>query len=444
MNLRSTLSVLCFTLCSVIITEQCSKGYPFEHYLGTRTPYRMVSNHSLHKVNFEGCTPKKIWMVVRHGTRNPSDKRIEAMNIRLPEIKELILNSDSLPNEYIKHRDLDLFRKWKSTLDIRDENKLTHEGEEEMLLLAERMQSRLPEIFDNVYSNTSYKFKYTYSQRTKKSAYYFAAGLFGKKTAKDVWFPEPSKRDPILRFYKLCDKWKKDVKETVKESGEHRKFENTEHIQKVVDEVTERLGLENKLSVDDISIMYQTCGFETAWNKKSKSPWCSPFTEDNLKVLEYMEDLRYYWQDGYGYDLSYKQACPAFGDMIAHFDNISDYPKATLYFTHSGTLLKMLAHLGLYKDAEPLTADKYDAMSERKWKTSLIDSFGTNLAFVLYDCDTTKKVLTLHQENIVRLPCCPDQDLCDYKQITDHYNRSIQSCDFVEMCDSSATGSDSE
>lgn len=61
--------------------------------------------------------------------------------------------------DIINNRDLDLFRKWKSKLNVKDEKKLTHEGEEEMLLLAERMQSRFPELFDLMYSNTSYKVK---------------------------------------------------------------------------------------------------------------------------------------------------------------------------------------------------------------------------------------------------------------------------------------------
>lgn len=384
---------LCVTfLCLLVLSQECSKGYPFEHYLGTRTPYRSVSNQSLDKIHYEGCSPKKVWMIVRHGTRNPSTSHIESINRRLPEIKELILNSDKLPNDFIRNRDLDLLRSWKPSLDLDDENKLTHEGEEEMLLLAERMQSRFPEVFDNAYSNTTYKFKYTFSQRTKKSAYYFAAGLFGKNTAKDVWFPEPSKRDPILRFYKLCDKWKKEIKTQVREQGEHKKFHQSPEMIKVVQEVNEKLGLENDLlTVDDIVLMYVACGFETAWNKRSKSPWCSPISENNFKILEYMEDLKYYWQDGYGYDLTYRQACPAFGDMINHFESTNEYPKATIYFTHSGTLLKMLAHLGLYKDVDALTASKYGEMTNRKWKTSLIDSFATNLAFVLYDCEGDRK-----------------------------------------------------
>ncbi|KAL1497696.1 hypothetical protein ABEB36_008614 [Hypothenemus hampei] len=425
--------LLCL-VCLIVASEQCSQPYPFEKYLGTRSPYRLVSNNSFSNVNFEGCDPIKIWMIVRHGTRNPSISNIESINARLPKIRDLIINSDSLPNEFIKNRDLDLFKKWKSRLEVDDETKLTVEGEEEMLLLAERMQNRFPTVFDNIYSNTTYKIKYTFSQRTKKSAYYFAAGLFGKKTAKDVWFPEPSKKDPILRFYKLCDKWKKEIKEPVKDSGEQNKFKESSYMIKVVTEVNKRTGAGNQLSVSDVLLMYITCGFETAWNKYSKSPWCSVFSEENFKVLEYLEDLKYYWQDGYGYDLSYKQACPAFGDMISHFDLTSPYPKTTIYFSHSGTLLKLLAHLGLYKDEQPLTAENFENMRNRKWRTSLIDSFATNLAFILYNCNGTKKILTLHQENFVKLPCCPDSDLCEFTKIYDYYSQSIKSCDFQSMC----------
>lgn len=435
MNLYTKCIVFFVSLFFIVRSEQCSSGYPFEHYLGTRTPYRLVSNNSLQRIHYEGCAAQKVWMIVRHGTRNPSTSNIESVNNRLPEIRDLILDSDSVPNEYVKNRDLDLFRKWKPHLDLRDENKLTHEGEEEMLLLAERMQARFPNVFENVYSNTSYKLKYTFSQRTKKSAYYFAAGLFGKFVAKDVWFPTPSKRDPILRFYKLCDKWNTEIKATVREKGEHKKFAGSSHMQNVVKKVNERLGLNNELSISDISIMYIACGFETAWNKRTKSPWCSLFTEENLKVLEYMEDLKYYWQDGYGHELTYKQACPAFDDMISQFDAPTNLPRATVYFTHSGTLLKLLAHMGLYNDSEPLVASNFEKMSTRLWRTSLIDSFGTNLAFVLFKCGGTKKVLAMHQEKIVRLPTCPDTDLCEYKKVINYYYQSIDSCDFNVMCE---------
>jgi hypothetical protein len=55
-----------------------------------------------------------------------------------------------------------------------------------------------------------------------------------------------------------------------------------------------------------------------------------------------------------------------------------------VYFTHSGTLLKMLAHMELYREEEHLRAADFAKHSNRKWRVSQIDSFGTNLIFVLF------------------------------------------------------------
>lgn len=45
----------------------------------------------------------------------------------------------------------------------------------------------------------AFQFKFTKTQRTKKSAQSFATGLFDMNTARDVYYPEPLKYDPILR-----------------------------------------------------------------------------------------------------------------------------------------------------------------------------------------------------------------------------------------------------
>ncbi|KAJ8975347.1 hypothetical protein NQ317_000275 [Molorchus minor] len=427
------------TICIFIdLSSQCSiTGYPFENHLSSETPYRLVSNKSFYRIQYDGCTPKKIWMVIRHGTRNPSISKIEQINNRLPDIRDFILENDNLPNGFIKNRDLDLFQKWEPTLNAESKKKLTREGREEMLLLAERMQSKFPELFDNIYSNTSFKFKYTHTQRTKKSALYFVTGLFGKNNAKSVWFPEPLKNDPILRFYKSCTKWYKEVKDDPKLKRINKAFEQSAEMLKTLKVINERLNfsrVSSNLSADDVFLMYKTCAYETAWNKQSKSPWCSPFTEEELKVLEYAEDLELYWQDGYGHELTYKQACPAFSDMINMLISNETYPKVTAYFTHSGTILKMLAHLGLYKDSENLTATNYGKMANRKWRTSFIDSFGSNLAFISFKCNKNNKILTLHQEKVVRLPSCPNSDLCDIKEVISYYSESIEHCDLTSMC----------
>lgn len=66
------------------------------------------------------------------------------------------------------------------------------------------------------------------------------------------------------------------------------------------------------------------------------------------------------------------------------FFSDEEYPKAVIYFTHSGTILKLLAHLGLYKDEEDLRHDNFHKNLHRHWRVSKIDSFGSNIAAVLF------------------------------------------------------------
>lgn len=439
MVLQMTVIIIFLTLFSLIKCEiKCTNVQnSYKYYLGTKTPYRIIAGQNATAIKYPGCEARKIWAVIRHGTRNPSIEQIDKMSARLPEIRDLILENLQQATDQIHNIDIDLFKKWSIKLKQTDNKKLTHEGEDEMLLLAERMQIRFPGLIRNVYSESEHEFKYTATQRTKKSAQYFVAGLFGRNTVKDVYFPEPLKRDPILRFYKLCNKWRKEVKKNPKSIAERKKFDSGIIMSETIKEVNERLGFEDELNLSDIRTIYTTCAFETAWNKRRRSPWCSVFTPENFKVMEYAEDLKYYWVDGYGHNLTYKQACPAFNDMIEFFQNNDDgSPNSKFYFTHSGTLLKMLAHMELYRDQAPLVADGFLKNGDRKWRVSQIDAFGTNLMFVLFDCGVEKdKILTLHQEQIVGLPSCPNSDLCELEKIVKYYSDSVTACDFDEMCE---------
>lgn len=61
------------------------------------------------------------------------------------------------------------------------------------------------------------------------------------------------------------------------------------------------------------------CAFETAWNENITSPWCGLLSAYEFEILEFADDLRYYWIDGYKYQLTHKQACPAIIDMFDFF-----------------------------------------------------------------------------------------------------------------------------
>lgn len=128
----------------------------FWKYLGTNTPYRYVANKNDSKLQFEECQPKKIWMVIRHGTRYPGSLLINNINTRLVEIQKLVEENfksqkDKLCESHAKNITL-----WKAQFDIANEKVLSHEGEDEMVELGERFLNRLPTLLDNEYSNSSF------------------------------------------------------------------------------------------------------------------------------------------------------------------------------------------------------------------------------------------------------------------------------------------------
>lgn len=251
---------------------------------------------------------------------------------------------------------------------------------------------------------------------------------------KQIWFAEPLHRDPILRFYKLCSKWRKEVNKNPKTYEEISRFAETALVREFVNGMRLKTGIP-ALEFMDIQVMYETCAFETAWFKNKHSPWCTLFDKTSVQILEFAEDLEYYWKDGYGHELTHKQACPAVKDMIDHLEIGSTYPQSTFYFTHSGTVLKLLAKLGLYKDNKKLDHTDFVA-SSRKWRTSQIDAFASNLMFVTFSCDNGEYyVLSMHQERVIHLPGCPQNtDLCPFKVFKNLFEEDIENCNFDEIC----------
>ncbi|XP_031781275.1 multiple inositol polyphosphate phosphatase 1 isoform X2 [Nasonia vitripennis] len=365
------------------LSQKCFENSEQIHCkLGSKTPYRFIANYNDSRYIYTGCSEKKMWLVVRHGTRYPGKKHVKPMIKKLPKLKKKIVQSNNQNNSELSHDTIEKFNKWTLSFDEKQTMILANEGENELIDLAERMQSRFPNILVDNYDPELYKFKYTATQRTEKSAQSFVLGLFGQYHSANITFPKPEQKDPILRFYKRCERWRTEIDKNPETYKEKELFIKSETFQKVVSDISQRLGL--KLDYESVNLIYLICAFETAWNKTGKSPWCDTLSLDNMKVLEFMEDLEYYWVDGYGHQLNYNQACPALRDMFTFFDS-NDKSLVTAYFTHSGTILKMLSILGIGKETNPLTHESFLSHKDRNWKVSLIDAFASNIAFVLYD-----------------------------------------------------------
>lgn len=157
----------------------------------------------------------------------------------------------------------------------------------------------------------------------------------------------------------------------------------------MVRDVFRRLGFRYTLNDTIINDMYDMCRFEKAWNLDSHSAWCTVFNKEQLKLLEYGEDLKHYYTRGYGNKLNAKIGCPPVKDLYEKFEQTvnggQSGNKVSVYFTHSVAFKTFLTAMGIAKDHEPLTGNSYYQQTRRKWRSSIIDPFAANLAATLYE-----------------------------------------------------------
>ena len=66
--------------------------------------------------------------------------------------------------------------------------------------------------------------------------------------------------------------------------------------------------------------MYMACSFETAWNPSELSPWCTIFSEEDFKVLEYHTDIDYYYMHGLGFEITIRRACGQVLEIVESFE----------------------------------------------------------------------------------------------------------------------------
>jgi len=451
---RKKLLLSCLSLISItksvaeVSTERSchifGKGIKNKNY-STKTPYQYIvddlnvedtgdyqgsGSHSINK-----CENLQYWSLIRHGTRYPSAKGIEILNEYSKLIRDRIVESKT---SQLCDLDLKLFKEWSLDVDPDLAKDLHVEGEEELIYMGERLFSRYPDLFKD-YHEDQFLFRSTATQRSQLSGESLALGLFSRPVAKHVVFDKPvTPHDPLIRFYKLCDTWIQNVKKNETSRHEHYKFATSQYVESVRQNLTHLLGFEELISLEDLEAMYLTCNFDQAWLPKKPSPWCSLFTSESLEVMEYLEDLEYYWIDGPGHEISWKPACVLMRDVYQNFNNVTKGAKeerGIFYFTHSGTVLKFLAYLGTHNDTEHLRNDNFEQMKNRKWRTSKISPFAANINFLLQKCDMGYVVCLYVNEKLETLPGCGEgPGCCDWQTFVSLYKDKIETCDFNSLC----------
>lgn len=134
---------------------------------------------------------------------------------------------------------------------------------------------------------------------------------------------------------------------------------------------------------------------------------------------------------------------------------IFSYLAGKFQFGHSETVVPLMTALGLYKDNSPLLATNFESMSGRKFRTSNIAPYSSNIAFAVYACDDLNTLETgsfkpgsqtfvvklFVNEKEVTIPAC-DGWLCYYDKVKEKFEDYISKCDIAKVCGSKPDNDD--
>jgi len=149
------------------------------------------------------------------------------------------------------------------------------------------------------------------------------------------------------------------------------------------------------LTDGDISQIPYLCGFESQITG-ILSPFCSVFTDEELRAFEYRQDLRYYYGTGPGTDLQSKMMLPFLNSLVKLLADGPgqkgikadggefDVPKILTAFANDGQITQLVAGLGVFDDQEPLSGTEIPAVW--KYVASHFSSMRGTVAFERYTC----------------------------------------------------------
>ncbi|XP_022831181.1 multiple inositol polyphosphate phosphatase 1-like [Spodoptera litura] len=436
--------------------ETCLSVLEEPYFLfGTKTAYtfanRVIPTARTHDI--PGCQPIAFWLLNRHGSHKPEANEVVELQ-KLGDLKNNIVTNYRNgnfrnTNQRICSSDLNLLEQWRwdDRHNLTFAGDLTSDGYMTTQQFAQAWKQRFPGLMTS--NSQNYLFKFVNDQRSSNTFKSFTEGLFGDQ-AESLDIPKEND-EKLLRPFKFCPAWNKSVGENNDTVSQLNIFESKMEFKEMISNISLRLGFNYDIQKEIVLRIYEMCRYNKAWDVSKISPWCAAFTNEDLKRLEYAEDLDTYYRYGYGSPMNKDVGCTFVKDMMTFFEkhvtnnNQSPLnPRATIHLTEAAMMLMTLTAMGAHQDSAPLTGDNYHSavVQSRKWTASTMTPFNANLAAVLYKCtqngnfqvNEEYQVLFLENERPMNLPGCR-VGLCDWSLIKSRYGDLTKNCD-LKFCNS--------
>ncbi|NWU89841.1 MINP1 phosphatase, partial [Upupa epops] len=318
----SAMALRCFAL---ILLPLAAAGAGLSGYFGTKSRYEEVNPHlELDPLSLgpaaaaselpAACAALQLRAVLRHGTRYPTAGQIRRLAQLHARLRRSEVSADACPAAAA-------LAAWPMWYEESLDGRLAPQGQRDMELLARRLAARFPALFA---ARRRLALASSSKHRCRQSGAAFRRGL-GPSLGSDEEDIEVN--DSLMRFFDHCEKFVALVEENNAAMGQVDAFKEGPEMKKVLEKVASALCLPvEELNADLVQVAFLTCSYELAI-KNVTSPWCSLFSEEDAKVLEYLNDLKQYWKRGYGYEINSRSSCILFQDIFQHLDKAVEESK---------------------------------------------------------------------------------------------------------------------
>ncbi|OBA28504.1 acid phosphatase, partial [Hanseniaspora valbyensis NRRL Y-1626] len=223
-----------------------------------------------------------------------------------------------------------------------------------------------------------------------------------------------------------CDVWDFPVHEDIVDAFD------TSYLDDIADRINNATtGL--NLSSSDASLLFSWCAYEI--NVAGYSPMCEVFTQKELVLNAYYDDLSSFYSDGPGNPL-----VKSIGSIFLNASTtlLKDPPSeysAYLSFAHDVNLQHMMAAVGLFDTGVLMnsTFEYRNTVYKKSWMTPM----GARFILENYECNNSSYVRYVINDAVVPVPNCSSGpgfscEINDYYQYTE--DRMSNITDFATAC----------
>ncbi|KAJ5293836.1 hypothetical protein N7508_008657 [Penicillium antarcticum] len=351
---------------------------PLEHSAGI-APYYTPNDPPLESSPPQGCNVTRASYLVRHAAIYANDFDYETY--LEPFVKKL----QNTTQNWSSTKSLKFLSDWTAPINEEHLEKLTRVGLQQAQKLGISLHKKYAHLQTpaKVWSSTA--------DRTVNSAHSFISGFTNNHT-KSINLTQIAESKKAgadsLTPYKGCSAY----------SSSYGSDQSSAFGKVYTKPIITRLNAEARsfnFTQDDITGMFELCGYETVI--RGSSAFCSPklFNSDEWLGFEYANDLMYFHNTGYGRPLSASLGIPWVNASVAALDDESSSQELYVSFTHRELPPTVITALGLYNNSAYSGANHVNGtMPEnrinynRAWKSSEILPFLTNVGIEKMSCES--------------------------------------------------------